>query len=441
MIQNYRHASWFHGKSLWILTLGTVLFLHVIVLFVIIPKYSKSLSPNYGVGFADDYDILANSLLQGYGYRFGPDLAETTVREPGYPIFLVAVFRVFGFGLEAARLANLLLTICIVLMITRISRKMSEDPAVPLVASLIFLLHPGVLIAELRGGVEIFFIFLLMIFVLALQKAMIAGSNRHYFAAGIALGAVLLTRGTPILFPFILFLYLLVSVQTWKERWNGFKHVGSMILAAVLILSPWVIRNYKLVNEVVVTASVQGVSTFAGQYINKNMSLKRGFAELDSEAAVERDVIATKHGFAFKKGYYQYFYRSKDELDFNRVLLRTAMNEYRHDPMLFIRCSINNLFNFWFAGKNWRVTWMNMFLQVPLLLISFAGTYLLWKRDRLKQAAVILLLILNLYAVHVLVLAQARYSVPLVPFLAIFASIAIINFYRNWQQKEGSLAS
>jgi len=212
-------------------------------------------------------------------------------------------------------------------------------------------------------------------------------------------------------------------------------------LAAVLILSPWVIRNYKLVNEVVVTASVQGVSTFAGQYINKNMSLKRGFAELDSEAAVERDVIATKHGFAFKKGYYQYFYRSKDELDFNRVLLRTAMNEYRHDPMLFIRCSINNLFNFWFAGKNWRVTWMNMFLQVPLLLISFAGTYLLWKRDRLKQAAVILLLILNLYAVHVLVLAQARYSVPLVPFLAIFASIAIINFYRNWQQKEGSLAS
>jgi 4-amino-4-deoxy-L-arabinose transferase-like glycosyltransferase len=407
----------------------------VILLFVVLPRFSNDLSSRYGVGFADDYDKLANSLLQGYGYRFGPDLAETMMREPGYPVFLAGVFSVFGNSLDAARLANILLVVGIVLMIVRMARLVSTDPVVPLVASLLFLLYPSILVAEARAGVEMFFIFLLMIFMLTLQKAMNAGRGRHYFFAGLALGAVLLTRGTLILFPILLLLYLFVIARTWQERWHRVAKVGALVIAAALVISPWVIRNYKLVHEFVPTATVQGAATQAGQYIGKHLSFEKGFMELDSEAGVERNALASKLGYTFQGGYYQYFFRSRDEFDFNSLLLRTAMDEYRQDPVLFVRCASMNLFNFWFAGKSWQVTWLNMVLQLPFVIIALAGAYLLWKRSQLKQAAFILLFILYLYAVHVPVHAQARYSVPLVPFLAILASIAIVHFWRIWQRK------
>ena len=435
MIRNFQSASRLHGIWFWVVRLGPAFFLHVTLLFVVLPQFSNALSPRYGIGFADDYDKLANSLLQGYGYRFGPDLAETMMREPGYPVFLAGVFSVFGNSLESARYANLMLAIGIVIMIVRMARIVSTDPAVPLVASLLFLLHPGILIAEARAGVEMFFIFLLMIFMLTLQKATEAGRVRHYFVAGVALGAVILTRGTPILFPFLLLLYLIVTSRTWQKRWRQVAHVGALVLAAALVISPWVVRNYMLVNEFVPTATVQGVAAQRGQYICKHMSFERGIRELDREAAGECNALASKLGYAFQGGYYQYFFRSKDELDFNRRLLRTAMDEYYQDPMLFVRCASMNLFNFWFSGKRWQETWLNMVLQLPFVLIALAGAYLLWKRSQLKQAAVILLFILYLYAVHVPVHAQARYSIPLVPFLAILASIAIVNFWRIWQRK------
>ena len=422
-------------------SLGASFLLHVILLFVVLPQLSETLSPQYGVEFADGYDKLANSLLQGSGYRFGPEFAETMMREPGYPVFLAGVFSVFGNSLEAARFANLILAICIVVMIVRMARLVSTDPAVPLVASLLFLLHPGILIAEARAGVEMFFIFLLMIFMLTLQQAMNAERGRHYFFAGLALGAVLLTRGTLILFPIFILSYIVVIARTWEERWHRVSHVGVLILAAALVVSPWVIRNYKLVHAFVPTVTVQGIAAQRGQYICKNLSFERGFRDLDREAAAECNTLASNLGYAFRGGYYQYFFRSRDELDFNKLLLKTAMDEYRQDPVLFVKCASMNLFNFWFAGKRWKVTWLNMLLQFPFVLIALAGAYLFWKRSQLKQAAFILLFILYLYAVHVPVHAQARYSVPLVPFLAILASIAIVNFWRIWHRKVESLES
>jgi 4-amino-4-deoxy-L-arabinose transferase-like glycosyltransferase len=283
------------------------------------------------------------------------------------------------------------------------------------------------------------FIFLLMIFLSTLQKAMEAGRVRHYFVAGVALGAVLLTRSTPILFPLLLLLYLVVTARTWQEWWHLVAHVGALVLASALVISPWVIRNYMLVDAFVPTATVQGPAIYNGQYICKHLSFDNGFKELENEAAVERNAIASNLGYEFRKGYDLLFFRSKDELDFNRLLFRTATDEYRKDPMLFVRCASMNLFNFWFAGKSWQVTCLNMLLQLPFVLIALTGAYLLWKRSQLKQAAVFLLFMLYLYAIHVPVIAHSRFSVPLVPFLAILASITIVNFWRIWQGKAESV--
>jgi len=85
------------------------LVLHGVILFLVLPLMDSSIAQHYGAGFSDDQDKLAWNLVNGIGYRFSPETAETLMREPGYPFLLAATFSIFGYSLPAARLVNLLL--------------------------------------------------------------------------------------------------------------------------------------------------------------------------------------------------------------------------------------------------------------------------------------------------------------------------------------------
>ena len=76
------------------------------------------------------------------------------MREPGYPYFLALLEWLFGAGLTAPIVANLVLSSCSALLISNLGRSISPLPWAPPLAALLFLLHPGVAVAELRSGVE-----------------------------------------------------------------------------------------------------------------------------------------------------------------------------------------------------------------------------------------------------------------------------------------------
>ena len=122
--------------------LSIALLVYALVLFVVIPELSKVLGPRYGIGFADDYDALANSLALGQGYRFGPDLPPTMMREPGYPLFLAGVFALFGYSIEAARFANLVLAGVAAALVMRLARVAGFSRGAATLAAAIFLAHP-----------------------------------------------------------------------------------------------------------------------------------------------------------------------------------------------------------------------------------------------------------------------------------------------------------
>src|SRR5205814_1516134 len=97
-------------RRLFVGALLAAFVLEALILFVALPRLESGMTASYGVGFADDYDKLAASILTGHGYRIASDLPETMMREPGYPLFLAGVFRAFGENLSAARVANFALT-------------------------------------------------------------------------------------------------------------------------------------------------------------------------------------------------------------------------------------------------------------------------------------------------------------------------------------------
>lgn len=407
------------------LILGGLLALHAIAMFLVVPLLAHHVTGLYTIDFPDDYDKLAWSLAQGLGYRFFPDTALTLTREPGYPLFLGSLFYFFGYSIEAARAANLVLTAFTVLLLYRLASRLFATRAVAVLVPALFLLHPGVFVAELRGGVESLFMLLVVAFTLLLARAAESARTRDYALAGLLLGLATLVRSTALLFPFFLVVYFFI----WPERRPSWAKLGGQLLvlyvATILVLSPWMIRNEQVAGAPIPTASVQPIALHAGQYICSHRTLASGFQQLDLQAALFRREFARAHGLRFKGGYYQYFYDTQDELTLSRLLSADVVANYKAQPLLLIQCPVENVFNFWFTGKTWSATAMNAVIQLPYLILTILGMRAAVRTGVARRTGIFALFIAYLMLVHVPVHAQARYSVPLVPFLSLFAALPI----------------
>jgi 4-amino-4-deoxy-L-arabinose transferase-like glycosyltransferase len=271
------------------------------------------------------------------------------------------------------------------------------------------------------------FAFMVVLFLLVLYAAMERNEWRSYALTGAVLGLTVLVRSTPMLFPFFLLGYLLVFERRRTLALTICRNVAVMIIAMFVVLSPWIIRNYGLTHRFVPTASVLGVSAHAGEYLCTHRSEGQPWFLLDRQAAQERSKLALMLGYRFKDGYYyQSFYSTDDELSFSGYLAKRVSGEYERNPLLCAKCMGLNLFNFWFAGKSWMSTAMNVVVQLPYLVLAAMGALVCLKNKCFTAIGPLVLFILYVMAVHVPILAQARYSVPLIPLLSILASIALV---------------
>ena len=117
------------------------------------------------------------------------------------------------------------------------------------------------------------------------------------------------------------------------------------------------------------------------------------------------------------------FYATKDEVEFDDHLYRLVIEEYRRTPLLFVQNVAQNTWRFWLQGRTSASTLMNSIVTVPLLALTLVGVFLGFRR-RLGLELVVLFAVLY-YLAHLPLVAFAKYHVPLIPFMAAFASVAI----------------
>jgi 4-amino-4-deoxy-L-arabinose transferase-like glycosyltransferase len=441
------HSYHMTRSDLWpvrrVISMGIVVVVfHMILLFLVLPKVSARLAPSYNQDrYTDGYEQLTENLALGHGYRFYPETARTIMREPGYPMFLAGLRLFFGDSFLVVKLANLVLALVTAWLILELARKI--DPGAPsregqllFLPPVLFLFHPAVLIAESRGGLEIVVAFLAVLFLLSVLRMMRTQRLSDAIVSGVLLGIIIYVRSTPVLFPFFLCGYLLLFERRRARILRTCRNMAVIFITMLVVLSPWIARNYGLTGKFIATGDVLGVSAQAGQYIGTHLFEGRPWWLLDREASRERDRVAVSLGYAYEdgqNGYYQTFYKTTDEVKFSDYLLKKVVNTYKRSPLLFIRCLAQNLFNFWCAGKTWSATAANTLLQVPLLVLAGIGT-IRGLKDRGKQAVGLLVLFIGyVMAVHLPILAQARYSVPLIPLVSILASMGLVAVRRTEQ--------
>lgn len=223
-------------------------------------------TPDYRlVHDALDYNRHAISIARGDGFALSYG-RETAFRPPAYPIFLAAVYWIFGPSLEWARLANALVGTGIVALIGVISWQVWDRRVALIAMALAAVYVPLILVGQSVMSEPLF--------VLCMLGAIAAALRGWALAAGVLMGLAILGRANAL---------ILLLPLAWAI-WNGPRPALIMILAAALTVIPWTIRN-SVVLDHFVPVSTQLGSALAGTYnseaMNNNenpaawMSLKR----------------------------------------------------------------------------------------------------------------------------------------------------------------------
>jgi hypothetical protein len=249
-------------------------------------------------------------------------------------------------------------------------------------------------------------------------------------AAGLLLGLTSLVRSTALLFPLLLPVYFMVREVPRPPLLSTCARVLAVMLAAYLVLTPWMIRNYRLVGTPVATASIMGTAMQTGLYICQRLNFHNGYQVLDYAAGDERVQLAREQGYRVIAMQDPVFYDPRDEVRFSSWLTHRVLDEYRRSPLLFARCAGENVFNYWFAGKNWTSTLLNVPLQLGYLALAiWGGIVYARNRERPPQTpgGIGLYVLFCVYSmlVYVPTFAQARYSIPSIPLLALIGSVGI----------------
>ena len=192
---------------------------------------------------AADYHRHALSIAAGNGYPESllVDGGPSAARTPAYPYFLGAVYAVTGDSVTAGRLANAVLGVLIVLLVYLVANRLWGERVALVSAAIAAIFPPFVFLASslLSDALGLVFAMLALLALLNYQSS--GGRVRDAVLAGAAGGMVALTRGNGLLIVLLVVAAVLLSSRRPVRR--ALTATAASVLAAVLVIVPWTIRN------------------------------------------------------------------------------------------------------------------------------------------------------------------------------------------------------
>ncbi len=417
----------------------------VFVLALVLRLLPVLLTARLGIGLDDmfQYDMLARSLVAGNGYRWyaQPDLytishyiqfdlssvpydpkgIPTSYRAPLYPAFLALIYAISGLEWRffAARLAQVLLGAMLAPLTYWIARRVISPTGLKpgtgweraaRLAAWIVALYPWLILFPLGLATENLFTPVLALAILALLRAGESGSLRDWALAGVALGLATLTRS--IIIGFVPLAVLLVP----RNRLRG----GLILLGCVAALTlPWAYRNTRLHGQLTFVENNLGTNLYLGYHPQGTGTFQFG---------ISLDLVPIL-----------------DDAERNRRGIEAALGFIRDDPGRVPYLIVRKLGYFWglekrpfvyFYSNNYLGHWPDALLALalvglclpfvllmPLAIIGALQPFSPSASTGNKQGACLLIaLILYFAGAYALILAEERYHLPLIPFLAVFAA-------------------
>lgn len=375
----------------------------------------------YPCSDANAYYEGAMGLAQGEGYLLeGKPSAYWPV---GYPGFLAGMFKLFGAGVLAGQLANAALAVGTMILTYRLALLMFSSRTIANAALALTALNPNQVFYSAVLMSEPLFQFLLLTIVFLWSKAARLGefargeSHRLMAVSGVVLGLAVYVRPAAVLLPVVMALLWLIRK---KSPVNILRHSVIIYALALMMIAPWIYRNYRLWGKFTLISTNGGVNL----YIGNNPDAAGGYPDtLDFSFLPERHEGLT-------------------EAELDALFYREALNYITAHPVKTLRNCFNKFYYMWYSDADgfsmsvksvfdrvdavsppvftkteWAVKWGMQVLYVSILLL-FAFSLFRLKRESIDCLLYILLFTL----VSMVFFGNPRYHFPLMPLVAVYAA-------------------
>jgi 4-amino-4-deoxy-L-arabinose transferase-like glycosyltransferase len=376
-------------------------------------------------------DSLAYGQIAEELYRTGhygtPAMDHPTDWSPGAPLLYAGVYYLTG-GVhpDAARAAVALLGALMVLLVYLIGRRLG-GPVVGLIAATLAAIYPTFIDNNEQFVSEPIAAFTLAACVLGfLWASDRARSAWAWIVPGLFLGATALTRPEYLIFAFLL--GLLVLVKSWRARGVriGFASAALFVCAFAVVLAPWTIRNFIVLDRFVPVTTGGGKALFVATYLpgdGRQIRTKRHLIEIytGNHHVTDEQVARTQmsdllDGVAKK---YPNLERDASLAKIGRENFRKYVTE---QPGAYARMVASKMWNVWRRGSGPTMRaggWVAF--HYALLALALVGLAVLAIRRR-WEALVLAVLIGGITVLGGLLLAVPRRNVPLIPLVCALAA-------------------
>jgi len=397
------------------------------------------------------YDMLARSLSAGNGFRWyaSEDLemlkpyvdfdltsvdydpvrgVDTSFRAPLYPAFLSLIYLLAGAGTNrffVARLVQAMLGAALAPVTYFVSKHLIPgNERVAKVSTWIVACYPILLVYPLGLGTENLFFLLLLVSVLVLLQTSKRPSLGWFLLSGFFLGLTALTRS--VILPFAGFAIIWMEFVLKQKR-----GAVLVLLALMLTISPWVIRNSVLHQRLTGIETSMGYNLYLGYHPQGDGSFIFG-PSLDLLTIL-------------------------DDAERDRIGTHKAMEFIRAEPERFIPLVINRLGFFfglekrvlmYFYGNNVlgyipfpALLSIFLLMVLPFVVVGTSAALSVAILPRHPPMILLGILFITYILPHALILSEDRFHLALIPFMAILAAFLWTSGFSPiiFQWKESSM--
>lgn len=375
---------------------------------------------------SDDREYHAIGVALADGKGFIADGQPTAFRAPGYPILLGFCYQLFGQSTVAIRCLHAIIDTFSCLLLFLIGEWLFGKRTGLIAAGILAVFPLHILyVARINTEIVFTFFFLLTVWLLICQRK----ENQLWFhlgLVGVVLGLTTLIK--PIAAIFLIPCGWFIWQHNTKYKSN-FLQIGFLTACFLLTLTPWMIRNYIVFSRFALTSNT-GINLWIGNHpgANGGYSLPATTNPLSVYGTrFEQSDIGFKLAFDYALHHPQdypvlvirklvFFFSSDFEL-MKFTQYKLAWNSYSNLANIIHELSIP----IWVC------------LDVPFLaLVVFGFVGMIGYSKKLNRATKFIIVLILIYiGVHLIFYGGARYRMPIMPFLMLFAA----HGWLGWRSK------
>jgi 4-amino-4-deoxy-L-arabinose transferase-like glycosyltransferase len=373
------------------------------------------------------YATLAANLVAGHGLAWGPD-EPTSIRPPLYPAFVAALWSLTGPGnLLVVRLAQIPLALLSVVVLYLIGRRLF-DTRTALLAAAGLAFYPSLLFSGVLVLTETLFTLLLLLTILGAVTLFERPTLPAALMTGAALAAAALTRS--VMWPFILLMVPLALAAIPARPARRVALAGVLVVGYLAVIAPWAVRNTRLQETFTVVDTMGGLNLMMGNYAYTPEDRPWDAISLEGDRAWSHTLPpARPDGRRWTEGTKEKWAQAQ------------ARAYILANPWITLRRSALKFADFWglerdfFAGvyrglyspPAWFAALAALSTVLAFILAATLGAAGAWLAPPAswRAHALLVLLVLFVTGIHTLVFGHARYHLPLVPILLLYAAAFI----------------